>query len=417
MIPRIVLPKIEHWLGQHKILILKGSRQVGKTTLLKHMESTLQKKGDKTFYLSVDQEIDNPILKTSRYLGRFLKDQFHGGRLTLFLDEFQYLKQPGLFLKTLFDQVGDQVQIIASGSSSLEITKNSEFLTGRKIEFYLSPINYEEFVSYKTGLKFMKRFTLSDFSALKEFYEIYQLVLNENRMEYIMFGGYPEVVTTQNHEDKQMLLNELVRTYIEKDIIAFLRIENVTGFNMLLKLLCDQIGNLINKSELSNTTNLSMDTVSKYLDILEGTYVFDFAKPYFKNLRKELSKMPKPYCNDFGMRNVILNQISKAAYFSGEERENFVYNQLRVNLSKEDLKFYRTLSKAEIDFIAKGKHGQYAIEVKSTQRKISVPRIMESFEKQYGGETFFKVIVTDNLLEKNKEVLFLPIALVPFIEW
>lgn len=418
MIQRDILPQIEHWVGKNKILILKGSRQVGKTTLLNILKASLETRGEKTFYLSVDQELGNPILEKSRNLIRFLKDQYGNQKIHLFLDEFQYLDKPGLFLKTLFDQGGDRIQIIVSGSSSLEITQNSEFLTGRKIEFLITPIQYHEFISYKNNLKLPQHISLSNYKNLKDFYETYEKYLQEGLSEYVTFGGYPEVVTTSAHEDKKVLLKELVRTYIEKDIIAFLRIENVSGFTMLLKLLADQVGQLMNKSELANTTGMSMDTVTKYLDILEGTYVFDFMKPYFKNRRKELSKMPKPYIHDFGMQKVILNQLTLAEnYFSGQDRENFVYNALKTNLPKEALRFYRTLTKAEIDFIVEGEQGHYMMEVKSIKKPIPIPKIMHSFESAYPQKTLQKIIITDSHLDKTKETLFLPIALVPFVQF
>lgn len=417
-IEREILSDILHWLDRNKILLLKGSRQVGKTTLLKKIRRRLETEGKKTVYFSIDQELSNPVFQNSKNLFQFLKSQFSGisekKKLYVFLDEFQYLPSPGIFLKTLFDESRDLFQIIVSGSSSLEITQNAEFLTGRKIEFHLYPFHFREFLSYKTGLKFPPPFHLKNFKKLKEFYTTYQAYLNEPLREFITFGGYPEVVTTDGFEDKTLLLKEIVQTYIEKDIIAFLGIENVTAFRNLLKILADQIGSLVNRSEISSTIHLSMETLKKYLEILEGTYVLDFVRPFFSNIRKELSKMPKVYLSDFGIRNVVLNKLSFREFISGSERENFIFQSLRSSYGIENIKFYRTISKAEIDFILEAPGGLIPIEVKSIQKKINPPKIMNNFRHEHQSPC---VIVTDNFLHQTKHNYFIPTCLFPFVDF
>lgn len=409
------MPEIFHWMDKKKILIIKGSRQVGKTTLLQIIKEKLEREGKRTFYLSVDRELGNPFLQSSKHLLRFLEDQFsdlgNGKKLYLFLDEFQYLENSGLFLKTLFDASQDFIQIIVSGSSSLEITKNVEFLTGRKIEFYLYPLYYREFLAYKTKLKLPQTMSIRNFKQIKEFYEVYQREISEWLLDYCSFGGYPEVVMTKAKSDKIIVLKELVRTYIEKDIIAFLRLENITAFNSLLRVLGSQIGNLVNRSELSNTIDLNMETLRKYLDILEGTYLVEFVRPYFTNLRKQLSKMPKVYLNDFGVKNVVLNSALPINCLSGAERENFVYNVLKQRYGKGRIKFFRTISKAEIDFVVELPGRLIPVEVKSVKKAVRPPKVMKSFMKDYG------VIVTDNFLDKKGDIYFIPIVLLPFIEF
>lgn len=428
-INREILPKILHWLDRNKIILIKGSRQVGKTTLLKMIQKKLEAQTKRTFYLSIDQEMGNPILDSSKNLLTFLKSKFgdfHSqNKLYLFLDEFQYLKNSGLFLKTLFDQSKDSLQIVVSGSSSLEITKNSEFLTGRKVEFYLPSLNYREFMAYKSGLNLGAPVKLKDFTALQEFYGLYKEYLNGHLPEYLTFGGYPEVVTTSTFEDKLTLLKEIVTTYIEKDIIAFLGVENVTAFRNLLKILSAQIGNLVNRSELSNTVGLSMDTLKKYLDILEGTYILNLVKPFFTNIRKELAKMPKIYISDLGLRSVVLNLFgnAEANAVSGAVRENFIYNDLRSKYDQDQVKFYRTISKAEIDFIIQTSNFSLPIEVKSIHKQIAIPAIMRNFNKEYnrGKESdtdkSINIIISEDLLEQKDNSYFIPISLLPFVEF
>jgi hypothetical protein len=416
MINREITPKIEHWLGKEKILVIKGSRQVGKTTLLKHLESELRAEGKQTYFASIDQEIGNPIFENSKNLLRFFRDQYptisKENKLYVFLDEFQFLTDAGMFLKTFFDESRDSIQPIVSGSSSLEIAKSSEFLTGRSIEFFLYPLSYGEFVTHKTQLNLSKK-SLDNFLEVEEFYNIYKNELNAHIQEYRTYGGYPEVVTTAGHEDKQTILKALVRTYIEKDIIAFFRLENVSGFQNLLKILASQIGNMVNKTELANTTNMSIDTVNKYLEILEGTYVFEFVKPYFTNVRKEVSKMPKVYINDFGLRNIVLNSFPGDAPLSGGEQENFVYNIFKTAYGKENLFYYRTLSKTEIDFLVSVEGKLIPVEVKSGITR--PPSILTSFGEKNKNSASYSILANTEKLAKEKKIYFLPIALLPFV--
>lgn len=419
LIPREITKNIIHWFDKQKIIIIKGSRQVGKTTLIKIIIDKLKNEQKNTFYLSVDQELNNPILKTSNNLLQYINDQFpeinKKNPLYLFLDEFQYLENAGLFLKTLFDKSKDYIQIIVSGSSSLEITKNAEFLTGRKMEFYLYPVNYREYLLYKTELHLPEN--LTKLSEMKNFYNIYKEKISNYLIEYISFGGYPEVIITKNREDKLAILKELVRTYIDKDIIAFLRIENINGFNNLLRVLCDQIGNLVNKSEISNTINLNSETLNKYLDILEGTYLIEFVKPYFNNARKILSKMQKVYINDFGLRNIVLNRSFNETMITGSERENFTYNVLKNNYGKDSIFYYRTISKSEIDFILKFEDKIIPIEVKSITKKINTPKAISFFQEKYSKQKRApSIIITDNLLDKSENTYFIPSGLLPFID-
>jgi len=419
MIYREITPKIEHWIGREKALIIKGSRQVGKTTLLKHMEEKLKKSGKQTYFMSVDKEkeVGNPAILNTRNLLQFLRGRFprmgRENRVYLFLDEFQYLPDAGLFLKAFFDESREYIQPIVSGSSSLEITKSSEFLTGRSLEFSLYPLSYREFLRYKTGTHFSDE-PISRWEDIWQFYSLYHKELAAHSREYHLYGGYPEVVTTDGDEDKRALLHALVSKYTEKDIIAFFRLENVSGFHNLLKILAHQIGNMVNKSELANTTNMGINTVEKYLNILEGTYVLELVRPYFVNVRKEVSKMPKAYMNDFGFRNAVLDTFRDGGLLSGGEQENFAYNALKHEYGRENIFFYRTLSKTEIDFIVSVPNRRVPLEVKSGAAKASVA--LRSFRDKHENAAPYAVLANDGALAKKDSVYFIPLALLPFVD-
>lgn len=423
MIKREILNKIKPWLGKEKILIIKGSRQVGKTTILKQLKEKLMKNEAKVVYLLADDFENQNILKSPANLELYLK-QFHNfpnNYTYLMIDEFQVIEQAGLFLKNIFDKHKDKMQIIVSGSSSLEITKNSEFLTGRSIDFNINRINFKEYFDFINQTE-TEKINIIEIEKLTLFYQTFKNKLDLNLVEYLVFGGYPEVITTQNIEDKKIILKSILKTYIEKDIINFLKIDNVSGFNNLTKILSSQIGNLVNINELTNTVNIATNTLKKYLDILVGTYVFNLMTPFYQNIRSEITKMPKVYILDFGLMNYLLKTFNTNTSLNDLENagaimENFVYLTLLNNIQKDYIHFYRTRSGAEIDFIIEKENGGKILCEVKYRSKIKEPLPMKNFEKKYPEMVKQKIIVTKDLLKKDNDVFYIPASLFPFVEF
>ena len=417
MIQREILQKINPWLGKEKILIIKGARQVGKTYLLKEIKKDLEKSGKKVAYLLADEIENKPILKSSANLELYLEQyaNFPNEFVYLMIDEFQVIEEAGLLLKNIFDKYKDKIQLIVSGSSALEINKNSEYLTGRAIHFNVDRVNFKEYFDFREGVN-AKRYDLANFKELKVFFETFKLKLELCLSEILSYGGYPEVITTQGVEEKKIVLQSIIKTYIDKDIINQLNIENVTGFNNLIKILAGQIGQLVNNHELSNTVNISINTLKKYLEILIGTYIIDLVTPYFKNIRSEISKMPKVYVLDVGIHNYLLRSFDAGSDGQGGIIENFVYNTLLAQYGKEYIHFYRTSGGAEIDFVIEDKNNKLMLCEVKYRNKVGVPVIMKNFEKRYDNVSN-KLIITKNLLKKENNVYFIPATLLPFIDF
>ena len=420
MIKRNIESKIVHWLGREKILVIKGPRQVGKTTLLRKIYDDLQKKGETVFFFSVDQAFHSSLFSDPVFFAKYLEDQIENktGKMSyVFLDEFQYIKKAGMFLKVLFDQFKTSIQFIVSGSSALEITHNSEFLTGRKIEFLMSSLCFYEFVGFRSSYAYTQRFSLNDFSSLKKFYDVYCRDLELLFLEYLNYGGYPEICISQRKTDKKAILRELVTTYLEKDVSGFLRVGNVGAFNRLILLLSSQVGNLVNRSELTNTLRINRATLDHYLDLLVGTYVFDFVRPFFTNIRKESIKMPKVYINDLGILFVVLNkaEVFDFVLVEGGVVENFVYNELK-HRAFDGLHFYRTVSKAEIDFVVSHQGQRLPVEVKFRSGVSKQPQIMRTFSDKYakGGAN---IILTKDYLHQEGSVYFIPTCLLGVLDF
>lgn len=408
MIFRKKLEEIEQWISARQYIIIKGARRVGKTTLLREIEKNIQ---TPSAFLVCDSLDFSQQISTPNHLIQLLKTQYQfseNSPFTLFLDEFQYIQNAGLFLKNLYDQY-PHLKIIASGSSALEITKNTEFLTGRSIEFSLSPFSFKEFLLAKEGEKFRIPEKKDDF---KEWYFVFSETLERYFEEYLTWGGYPEVVLAHSNVEKKKLLESYIEKYIQKDVAQFLHVENIRAFNALLRILADDIGNMINENELSSTLGITNKTVKKYMDIIEGTYIIRRIPPFYTNVRSEVSKMKKGYFCDLGVRNTLLKKTSSFSFQEnkGSEVENIVENTLFLK-QKEKPKYYRTIGGSEIDFIAEKDYLSVdLIEVKYRNNPKKI-RALIAFAQKYSEKKCTKRVITKNIFEEKDGVEYIPASI------
>ena len=402
---RTIFNELIKWLDDEEILVLTGSRQVGKSTLMLMLIKYLIEKKNVNphdiFYFNLDELNLRNTLQNTALLLDFLQVKTSDQKRYLFIDEFQKLPDAGNFIKAIYD-LHKPLKIIVSGSSSLKITQTRETLTGRKQVFHIYPFGFDEFVNFKNP----------DLLEIENI-EITGENLKQLFREFLTYGGYPRVILETDHYKKEMKLMEIFNSYLEKDIINLLKIDNVEKFNKLIYLLSNQVGNLVNKNEISNTLALNLATVERYLNLLTGTYVFDLVPPYFSNPRKEISKMPKIYINDLGLKNII-DTRSLLLREDGAMIENFVYNELKKS-QKGKLYFWRTTSKAEVDFLAKTGDTIIPIEVKYTERKPLIKNALLSFYKKYHPRKI--VIITKDVFADEKfydcEVCYIPVYLLP----
>lgn len=415
IIKRSVFDKIIEVLDSGKIIILRWPRQVWKTTLMKDIQNNLSNK--KTVFLNMDDLDLKSKISTPKDLLNYLKFEFWyvtWDEITIFLDEFQNIENAWMFLKNIYD-THKNISLICSWSSSLEITKNSEFLTGRKIIFDITGFTFFEYLKTKDFKNIDTKFDLKNFDEIKDFYKFYGKELNQYLEEYLTIWWYPEIVLT-SWNLRQEIAKDIIETYIKKDVTAFLKVENVLAFNNLLKIFASQIWNLVNKSEINNTIWISINTLWKYIEILQGTFILNLVNPYFSNIRKEISKMPKIYFNDLWMRNYILywnlNELQSQDIW--ELVENFIYNELK---QKDNIwiNFYRTISSSEIDFIFQKSFNELIpIEVKY-RNKVSIPESIKNFSKNYEDKIWNRIIFTKDILDKKDNVYLIPSSLVWFI--
>lgn len=359
--PREILVKIKKVLNREEFIILTGARQTGKTSLLIILKEFLEEKGKICHYFNLENPENLELLNKHPYnIFEIIPEK--KSKQYIFIDEIQYLNNPSNFLKLLFDEKKDKLKIIASGSSAFYIDKKfKDSLVGRKFLFEIYPLNFNEFLIFKNQEDFIKK----NKQKLSKYYQEKLIDLWTN---YLIYGGYPKVVLAENPDMQKIILEDIASSYIKKDI-RDAGIKQSEKYFALLKILAGQTGNLVNSQELAASLQIAHKTVEEYLYVMQKSYQIAFIKPFYKNLRKELTKMPKVYFYDLGLRNLLLNnfnQISKRLD-KGAYLENIAFREfLNQTHNIDRIKFWRTQDKKEVDFIIDNQ----AFEIKSRSDKI-----------------------------------------------
>ena len=356
MINRNILSKLQQELTQPEILILLGPRQVGKTTLLGMLQDHARQNGLRAAFFDLEQP---QVLADFNRTDKEIVGLISGSGDVVFIDEFQYVRNISKIFKAIFDSK-KKIKIICSGSSSLEIHKHlKEGLAGRRFLCRIYPLEYTEIRNDRPDLKFE---------------------------DYLRFGGMPGLTHTHSEERKQQILNELVGSYILKDIKSLVKEENISAFNHLLYLLAQDQGSTISVHSLSGEVGLSSKAIKRYLDILEQTYVNYRIYSYSKNLGNELRKSCKTYLYDLGVRNMLLKDFSNinSRPDKGVILESFVFLRLQAMLLPNmEIKFWRTKDGGEVDFILLKDRKPIPIEVKSKMAVLDVPSGLKRFLDRY----------------------------------
>jgi hypothetical protein len=364
MIQRTIQESIEQRFFKGKVILLFGPRQVGKSTLV---QMILHKINQPYLYLNGDEPDVREILTSANSVQ--LK-QLVGDQLIVFIDEAQRIANIGLTLKLFSDQL-KQVQVIASGSSAFELSnKVSESLTGRKYEFHLYPLTFDEMCRFHGKLEEKRHL--------------------EQRM---LFGFYPEIVNEPfNAQEHIRLISD---SYLYKDLLILEQIKKPLLLEKILKALAFQIGSEVNYHELSQLIGADRGTIEKYIDLLEKTFVIFRLPAFNRNVRNELKKGKKIYFVDCGIRNAIINNFTplQNRNDAGALWENFMISERRKNHqyfnSNVEQYFWRTTQQQEIDLIEMEGTNISAFEFKWNENtKVRFPK---TFSENYPN-TEFQVI-------------------------
>lgn len=383
LLNRNILPSILENLPFKEFVIITGPRQCGKTSLLRLVEEHLQSKGEPTVYLTMEDPV---ILKR---LNEHPENLFSvlpqkNQKVYVLIDEIQYLANPTNFLKYNFDLHNEQVKIICTGSSAFYIDQNfKDSLAGRKLIFSLFTLSFDEFLYFKTGDRQLNN-ELFELQKRAEYLSPKLFTLKQLLDEYLTFGGYPAVVLSDNSERKKSLLAELSQAFLRRDVLES-NVRDEEKFFILTRLLAAQTGGLVNVNQLANTLQLSVTAVENYILVLRKTFHIHLLRPFYSNLKKELTKMPKVYFNDLGMRTILLNQFSviENRMDRGELIKNYIYIRLRDTFTTDNVRFWRTADGNEVDFVVNTEYQKgFAIECKFDEKAFSKSKF-KKFEEAY----------------------------------
>jgi len=394
---------ILRYLDDPEAMIILGSRQVGKTTLLKLLMEAIQAP-DRVFYLDLEDPRNLDIMEPGpdsliEYLSRI--GASFKTKNYVFLDEIHYMKSPSRFLKLAVDHHQDKIKLICTGSSTLGIKlKFHDAFVGRKLIFILYPLNFREFLLFKEKKTFAENLPGDPFEEVEDSTRFFKEEYWRYFQEFLIFGGYPRIALENDFEKKGKFLGEIVGSYIYKDIRSLFSIVDFAKFNNLTKILASQMGSLLNFSELASTVGISRPTVVSYISILENSFLLSLLPPYSRSLRVEVRKAHKVYWLDNGLRNYLIGDLTPSSSRAdfGALLENAVYTGLIKRKKETDsLYFWRTKDKTEIDFIYKRRTKLIPVEVKMHGRP---HRGIASFIKKYSIKNGF--VVTSSEFKKNK---------------
>jgi len=359
-------------IGQNKVLLLFGTRRVGKTHLVKDLE----KKSNLPFLHLNAEDTDTAILLENRSIANYKR--LLGDTKLLVIDEAQVIPDIGKILKLLIDEF-EYLTIIATGSSAFDLSNQTgEPLTGRSYTYYLYPIAQAELAGYENALQ-----------------------TKQNLEDRLIFGSYPETFSLETSEEKAEYLKNLVNSYLLKDILMFENIQNSNKILDLLKLIAYQAGSEVSLDELGKQLSMSKNTVQRYLDLLTKVQILFKLGGYSSNLRKEIIKSSKWYFFDTGIRNAIINDFRLPAIRQdmGLLWENYcIYERIKLNRyanTGTEYFFWRTYDQQEIDLIEKKGQSINAFEFKYGNQSKKIPAF---FAKSY-PDANFTIINKENYLD------------------
>lgn len=376
---RKLFDRLKNHIPRKEFTIITGARQTGKTTLMRQLRDDSENDGHNTLFLNLEnKDILKKLDETPLNLLSYLPDG--DNRIIVFIDEIQYLNDPSNFLKLIYDEYADRVKIVATGSSAFYIDTNfKDSLAGRKRIFHLYTCSFDEYLDLGG-----KQDLLLEYDRIRKKDGANSALMAQLKMEwedYMIYGGYPAIITELNKKEKIEGLKEIRDSFVKRDVIES-GVSNETAFYNLFRLLAEQSGNLVNVNELASTLRVVRSTIENYLFVMEKCFHIKFVRPFYQNLRKELVKMPKIYLLDTGLRNCLLNNFlpMDQRADNGHLWENMLYRSLMESYQDSDVKFWRTADGKEVDFVLPEIDHPKAIEAKLDSVRMSKTKYKKFIE-------------------------------------
>jgi hypothetical protein len=370
LINRTIQSRIEEYFVPGKVIVLLGPRRVGKTVLVRQIISSIT---EPVLFLN-GEDINTREMLARRSVPHYL--QLLDGRKILIIDEAQKIPDVGAALKLMIDEIAG-LRVLITGSSAFDVeNRTGEPLTGRKYTFRLYP--------------------LSD----AEYDQKYSVPERKDKMkERLIYGCYPELLTMSNSGMKAAYLNDLVSSYLLKDILVFENIKKSDKILSLLRLIAFQTGSEISTTEIGRQLGMSENTVSQYLDLLSKVFIIHKVGGFSRNLRKEISKSSKWYFFDNGIRNILVANLNPVELRNdvGQLWENYIISE-RIKFQQYSGMivnnfFWRTYDQQEIDWVEERGGQLHAFEFKWSENKH--PKAPIGWSKTY-PDASYSVVNPDN---------------------
>ncbi len=358
-VQRVIQERFDKVAGVYPVLAMVGARQSGKTTFLKE-----QVRGLDSSYVLFDDPDARGLFEED--VKKFEK-QFIEGHAVTVLDEVQTCKGAGRKLKYLADT-----------NKKIWLTASSEVILGKEILSFLVG---------RVSILTLYPFSLTEFLTAKNQKEVTSPILERIIWEHATYGGYPKAVITPDIETKKIILNDLFETMILKDIAQTFSIDDINALQKFCKYLAINTGSILSFQTVSKELGLYFATAKKYLNAMEKSYLIIPIKPFFSNKTKEITKQPKIYFMDTGLRNAITKTFAND--LGGSLFENYVLTEL-VKAGFEP-KYWKTKTKIEVDFVVEKQNQLIPIEVKLKAEPQKIERSLRTFIENYQPKNAFVV--------------------------
>lgn len=383
-------------LDRDQISLIVGARQVGKTTILNQLTDYLNLNKKPNHFISLEDKDILALLNEHPKNLLQLVPILNETKSYILIDEIQYLNDPSNFLKLIYDLYKNRIKLIVTGSSSFYIDRKfRDSLAGRKRIFNMYTLSFEEMLRFKGFEQYIQYLNTGNFPKL------YNMEIKALINEYMLYGGYPQVVLASNIEEKKLYLEDIAESYVKKDAVEA-GLHKTDNYLKILRILSRQPGALLNYTNIGNDLKITSVTMQKYIHVMRKSFHIGIITPFFTNITKELTKMPKLYFNDLGLLNYFRHQFIPIPINKdrGVLFENFVYRRLLDFHGEKNITFWRTQQKQEVDFIINSDDGtQQAYEVKYSEKLFNENKYL-FFKKTY-PEISLKLIHFDNVYNLN----------------
>lgn len=426
MIPRLIHNQIQQKLEDDNSVYIQGGRHVGTTELMRTIQEERRKDGYETAFFDIETaRLSTAFSSVDQFLNHLQTKYPYSPAerpLYLFLDEIQYLPEPIVFLNELHNKLeGKGVRTIASASTRYKLLVNeSTSLEELNADvFTLYPLSWREYLTATNQFSHRDQlFSLDDEDGISDFFLQYQQILHKQFTSFLQWGGYPEVFLKSTESEKQQMLRTIVHDIINTEVVRYIRDKDMSTMLSFLRTMSRNIASPFNHNEMSNRLEVHKHTLKKLIMISSGTFLFSFIKPYFTNPRREMSKMVRIFADDLGVANYfagLTHMLDLPLIHEPSHIKNFVFSELRKHLDVNYVFFYRTIAKAEIDFVVKSGDDLIPIQVAYGENKQSISVATKNFIEKYKERVPFTLVLTRKILKFEKDVLFLPVTMLPFV--